>query len=540
MALCKQLLPKKRKEPESLTGYDLTVYLIKNPNAKGNFRFNTLCSEEWYNLLSKRPEFIDRCDTAKITPNYAILLLLDQPQLRSYFSPDKFSWRDRLCIWPELIEKMPKNRRLTQHFWMLIVGHQPGLWDHSPKNFTSEQWAWIIWQQPQLADKCPWKDMIYPSAEIEEREITLKKFNPPRKKTVIVAKLRWKLCLLKYPDIVLAHRPDWKKYYNLNNFNSRHLADILCSNPKIVDEFPEDFNSDKWGSILYIFPQFVKYCDVKKYFSKTPLHLIVYHPELANFFDMDNIEENSCSSREIVDFIKFHPDWADKVLKYLDGDGWTDVLYYHPEYLLKREGWRYSFRNGVAAFVAAKVWDFERTGLDSICNCVYHWLIRTVSPPKKGLFHDAETLSPAEFLLKSVMDPDNAKRFLFWKLYRKEWDFLSKILDFDSDELSKLIKHSDIFFLLTAAAPQEFQKQFLESIPDPAACRDRNGNTLLHAALIRAVFADVRALLDSDNPYREQYDYLLKRGCDPDQKNKFGFSCNDLIDQIKQFINRKD
>ena len=75
----------KRKEPESLTGYDLTVYLIKNPNAKGNFRFNTLCSEEWYNLLSKRPEFIDRCNPSKITPNYAIEILLDQPQLRAYF-----------------------------------------------------------------------------------------------------------------------------------------------------------------------------------------------------------------------------------------------------------------------------------------------------------------------------------------------------------------------------------------------------------------------------------------------------------------------
>ena len=69
-----------------------------------------------------------------------------------------------------------------------------------------------------------------------------------------------------------------------------------------------------------------------------------------------------------------------------------------------------------------------------------------------------------------------------------------------------------------------------------AAFKDENGNTLLHAALLRAVYVDITSLFKTDNQYRQRYDFLLEKGCRSDIKNEAGFSCDDLLEILKENI----
>ena len=47
------------ENPEMLTGYDLVNYLIANPTVKGNFKFDSLSSSMWSELLIAQPGFAD-------------------------------------------------------------------------------------------------------------------------------------------------------------------------------------------------------------------------------------------------------------------------------------------------------------------------------------------------------------------------------------------------------------------------------------------------------------------------------------------------
>jgi ankyrin repeat protein len=519
MALLEQLLPSMKKKPENMTGNELVEYLIRNPKAKGTFCFSGLRSPAWCRLLSHRPEFIAQCNTAKIRQDCAAKIIIAQPQLLPYFPPDRIDWRDVLLKRPELIDKMPKGCSFTKSSWVRILRFQPGLWDHSPKDFSSEQWSEIIDCQPQLADKCPWKKMYFS-----------------------VHYSSWIKCLFKYPDLILSHRPDWKQYYDRKILAaSREIADILCCNPeieKLVDF--SVFDSGDWEMILKKQPQFIKYCDVKKIFTGSiSLRLIAARPELVKHFDLDKIHFHHFwgFGGQELEFVRSHPQLADKVLHCLNQEEWVALLYDYPEYLVNREGWQYSFQNNTQAFVAADFWDFERTGLDSICNMVYTRIGKSVASPE-GLFRDAwgNEISPADFLVKRAMDPFNAKNYFFLKLRQGDWDFIAGINDIDPEIFSSFIKSEDLPFLWSAAAPQRVLDKLLDQVPDPAACRDRNGNTLLHAALVGAVFDDVRSLSNTDNPYRARYDSLLKRGCDPDRKNNFGVSCSDLLSFIREKV----
>ena len=81
-----------------------------------------------------------------------------------------------------------------------------------------------------------------------------------------------------------------------------------------------------------------------------------------------------------------------------------------------------------------------------------------------------------------------------------------------------------------------FKKDVVRNDYGASLCRDINGNTLLHAALLRAVYAYITSLFKTDNPYRNRYDFLLENGCRSDVKNEAGFSCDDLLKILKENV----
>ena len=215
------------------------------------------------------------------------------------------------------------------------------------------------------------------------------------------------------------------------------------------------------------------------------------------------------------------------------------MLHSHPEFLCFRKAEGFSCGNSIRAFVASCFWDFDALGLDSICNNIYKLLEQKLLTPG-GLFAEktirrSEPMTAAEFLLKNTMDPDNGKRY-FLKMLRTKMLYAEKIHNLDPEIVHDFFPAEKLPFVYCVTAPDSLWKKYLKFRGNPASFKDQNGNTLLHAALLRAVLKSFSSFSDSASPHMACYRYLLACGCDPDQKNKAGFSCNDLLVIIKNKI----
>ena len=173
-------------------------------------------------------------------------------------------------------------------------------------------------------------------------------------------------------------------------------------------------------------------------------------------------------------------------------------------------------------------------GLDSVCNVAYNYLEKKIKPPE-GAYkwsNETEKLSIEEFMLMSTIDPVNAKRYLLKKI--GNWQFFDDLFDLDPKAIHRFLTQEDIVFLWTIAADEKVGIKYLDQIENIADIADKNGNTLLHAALLRAVFTDFENIYEPGTPCRKYYDYLIGKGCDPGKKNKKGVSCDDLFVIIRK------
>lgn len=150
----------KLKSPEKLSGHDLVRYLIDNPDARGDFKYHTLRSCMWHNLLIAQPGFKDVADFDKIHHWDAFKIIDAHPELSSCFDWDK--------LWPQecrmLLAKHPElaDSRTTAHIpgyaWSEILAVQPQL-AHlcSFEEIYPYLWVNLIAKQEIFADRCPWK-----------------------------------------------------------------------------------------------------------------------------------------------------------------------------------------------------------------------------------------------------------------------------------------------------------------------------------------------------------------------------------------------
>ena len=516
MALYEQFLPESLKAPEKRTGDALVDYLVAHPDATGGFRLSELDSGQLRRLLSACPQFADRCDISKIKPEETCAIIVAQPGLLGRLKPKKPEWVQILCRRPELVEQLPFY--LNKFDWFSILCSQPSLWSHSPfHDFDSLEWSQPIREQPTLAEKCPWDRLNFIRA--------------------------WRDSILLYPDVVLAHREDWAPFHHLGGYDPEALAPLIARKPELGEKVDfKAFRAEEWEIILKSQPQLISHCNVKKIFHDVPGELLAARPELAEHFDWSKCPQlrvffDLPSWPELFrKFTREQPKLADKIMKNCGPENWEHLLSKYPEYLLEHNGDEFLFPHNVRAFLLAGFPDFDGTGLDSICNNYYDEIENTVPAPA-GWFEEGD-FSPAEFLIRSVMDPTNAKRFLLRKIRMGQWDFCVKLLDCDPEAMYRFLPRIRCAFLLCSAAPDPVWKTYLDLNEEALSFRDKNGNTLLHAALLRAAFRRIDSALIPGKPARKLYDFLIGQGCDPDRKNKRGVSCSDLLAMISEKVDQ--
>lgn len=130
------------------------------------------------------------------------------------------------------------------------------------------------------------------------------------------------------------------------------------------------------------------------------------------------------------------------------------------------------------------------------------------------------------------MNRANGRLFLAERL-RSDWSFIEKLHDADPEVIHRFLHRSEVPFLRCATAPGTLYRKYLEYTGKAAEFRDKNGNTLLHAALLRGLFEGRTAFFESSHHSRECYDHLIEKGCSPETKNNAGVSCNDLLAQFR-------
>ena len=151
--------------PKRLSGHKLVEYLISNPDARGDFKWHSLLSCMWRNLLLAQPSFEWVADFGKINHRDAIKILEAQPQLAHRFDWKTF-WQDEcltlLCKYPELATP-ERTAHLKGYTWSELLKKQPGL---APlcdfkKKFCNWDWINLIRRQTSFAEMCPWSTFSF-------------------------------------------------------------------------------------------------------------------------------------------------------------------------------------------------------------------------------------------------------------------------------------------------------------------------------------------------------------------------------------------
>ena len=523
MALDKKLLQNNGKTPEELSDFDLADYLIEHPERTDCVRFDRMNSEAWTKLLSHRPEFADKCNFYKLSKESASTLICRYPEWIWRFRSKPLDWGMILSERPELIDFCPSPGRLAAHSWVRILSNQPQLESYCPwHKLDGRDWAVLLKKQICFADRCPWEKQSF--------------FMPLKGTFSAQDEAVWQVPLLCHREVILHYRPDWKKYDDVSLLNEFQLVAILLNMPGTIEKYDLNILSNcAWMRLLLRHPDLIKYCDTKKVFKYVPLYLINKHPELADYFDWENVAGDD--KYNLQDLIKDHPELIPRCLNSMEAEDWEYLLQKSPEYLLKRKGEVFTFSGGTAAFAAADFWSFEETGLDVLCNKVFRTMAKQ-APDPGGLFQDFyQTRDPAVFLLQSSLDLHNARLFVKWELLRNNWLFFEKLHDFDPQAIHRFLPVKDVPFLWIADAPLPLVEKYLNTRRNIPDISDKNGNTLLHAALLRTLFCEtVDFSLDGNTPGQIFCRTLISQGCDPDKKNNAGYSFNDLCGIVRKKV----
>ena len=145
--------------PERLSKHNLVNYLIDNPDVRGNFKYSSLLSCMWRNLLIARPEFEDVADFLKINGKDMLKIIDAHPRLA-----DRFEWRkmlsgDQLQLMIKHPELATAERTATfrGHLWSELLRKHPQLAHLCPFNkLNLYDWANLVSGQESFAEKCPW------------------------------------------------------------------------------------------------------------------------------------------------------------------------------------------------------------------------------------------------------------------------------------------------------------------------------------------------------------------------------------------------
>ena len=152
-------IPSKKINPETISGHKLVKYLIENPDAAGNFKWHTLLSCMWKDLLIPCPQFAQFADFNKITHYDAVKIVKVHVRMAPKFPQHLFSiydWIDFIGVAPELAEYYDLSQ-LYPHHWQLLVCKQKAFADLCPwQKFNGTNWCDLLLRNSSFADKCNW------------------------------------------------------------------------------------------------------------------------------------------------------------------------------------------------------------------------------------------------------------------------------------------------------------------------------------------------------------------------------------------------
>ena len=148
------------KSPERLAGHDLVNYLLANPDAQGNFKWHTLRSCMWHNLLTVRPEFESVADFEKINHRDAFKIIDCQPNLANRFDWEKFTNDEKLMLmtgYPFLVTP-GRTADFNGYLWSELLKKRPELSPMCPfKKLYAKDWINLLSRQKCFADQCAWE-----------------------------------------------------------------------------------------------------------------------------------------------------------------------------------------------------------------------------------------------------------------------------------------------------------------------------------------------------------------------------------------------
>ena len=152
------------KPPERLSEHDLVNYLISHPQARGQFKWHTLRSCMWRNLLMAQPSFEDVADFKKVIIRDVVKIINIQPHLYVHFDWKKIRTDD----WRVFLERNPEyiSAETTAHFrgwdWSEFLRKRPE-YAHLCRWETLDTFAWrnLIGRREEFADRCPWHKFRY-------------------------------------------------------------------------------------------------------------------------------------------------------------------------------------------------------------------------------------------------------------------------------------------------------------------------------------------------------------------------------------------
>lgn len=543
MALLEPLSPHIVTSRTKLIGWDLVNYFIEHPEWSGPKYWRGMTPEAWLRLLSKHPELADQCDFSqihnsyliefmKINTDYFYLFNINTERKKEYSTWEKIEetklWENILSLRPDLIECCPVLDLFSPENWLRLLGKQPFLSKLCPwkkvcscKNKGAyRSWGMLLEKHIQFAVYCPWDNVFYDS-------------------------VYWYQCIQKHKEVILKYKPEWKVYTEpaaKDQWEKDFAQHCRYMNLWVRYWKTKTFTLYDYDNGLHLlrnwhFLEHIEICGIEKAFSEPPLYLLKIFPHLVDSFIWQNIP---CSEYDITDILANQPQLEEKLMKIFHQKHWESFLQRKPEALLQRDGCRFSASDNTRAFVIAKFWSFEKYGLDSICNNFYEYKKNVMRTPK-GVFENLDDCDSATWIIYNKMDHSNALLFFEKQLWQKKWDFVAGVFNLDQEGFKGLQSIRCFSFFLVMFGNDIYLQKYCENI-DVSWIRDCNGNTLLHAALLYATYTDVKAMLDKNSPGRKQYDFLISQGCNPDIKNKCGFSCNDLIKIIKEkvcFMERK-
>ena len=252
----------------------------------------------WMDLLYKQPQFADKCPWEKISVKERNILIKNQPELKKYFDNLKKNavtvplHKVVFCQISNYDRQRWFGEELTGRDWSRCLQKNPHFaaeykcdWD----SLDGTDWAYLLAEQPQFADKCQWiKLQDFDWCELLSKQIQFLDKCPVQYLT------HWDRILTVHPE--LAEKCDWKK-----------------------------LNGSSWSHLLSEQPQFADKCDWKKLDSFNWLNLLKAQPQFAEKCDFGKLAISDLTSilSEYPQFISYCPD---KIFKKFKTRNWVSLL----------------------------------------------------------------------------------------------------------------------------------------------------------------------------------------------------------------------